>query len=714
MADPAVCCFLTKTLCGQGGRLGLPEFQRLVGLSPQQLEETLSAAGPQRFLVVRGGGGDHPSVLAVSGVRVCPRKDCEGCERLHLCKGHLLGKCGLGSRSCKYSHDIINAENKKVLKSHELSCLDENDLRVLLLQNDPFFFPDVCQFYNRKDDACIQRNNCNKLHICRHFLHGECRFLPCKRSHNLLDAHALAVLQNGGIDGRIASNIQTIYDHRHADFIKELKKEKSRSHSLHYQKPREKLVKKTADRRSKELRVPLETAGSTLHTPPSKGKYLGLSSSVPDLSQHQLPTGAGGKDKDKKDDSSTKGLKDNKEDNCDEICVFHVWKYCKHKDKCRFVHYHLPYRWQVYNGITWNDLSMMEEVEKAYCDPKTSSIPDKNINFKTMTCGSSLLRRLSTPSSVTKPGFVLTTQWIWYWKNDEGQWIEYGEQGEKNSVNAPSSAVIENLYLADPDTTIFFQAGLHDYQLNFKEMTQTNISYKTRRQVCRRPKFVSFEDMQKIKKGQKDSSIPSKTCPTHWDASALPEFGYKTVELSNTTSEYDKIKQLFQQTMKGYSILKIRRIQNPSLWKVFQWQKEQMKRENGGKEVNEKLLFHGTKTSFVESICLHNFDWRICGSNGTSYGKGSYFARDASYSHAYCQSAVKTSTMFVARVLVGDYVRGNATYVRPPAKSADGLRFYDSCVDNELNPSIFVVFEKYQIYPEYVIDYKEEEKCILS
>ncbi|NXS93414.1 PAR12 polymerase, partial [Jacana jacana] len=185
------------------------------------------------------------------------------------------------------------------------------------------------------------------------------------------------------------------------------------------------------------------------------------------------------------------------------------------------------------------------------------------------------------------------------------------------------------------------------------------------------------------------------------------------VELSSTTSEYDKIKQLFHQTMKNYNILKIQRIQNPSLWKVFQWQKEQMKKENRGTEVNEKLLFHGTKASFVEAICIHNFDWRICGSNGTSYGKGSYFARDASYSHAYCQPAVKTKTMFVARVLVGDYVKGNATYVRPPPKSVNGLRFYDSCVDQESNPSIFVVFEKYQIYPEYTIDYKEEEKCII-
>lgn len=48
-------------------------------------------------------------------------------------------------------------------------------------------------------------------------------------------------------------------------------------------------------------------------------------------------------------------------------------------DKCRSVHYHLPYRWQVYNGITWNDLSMMEEIEKAYCDPKNNRYNDAGL-----------------------------------------------------------------------------------------------------------------------------------------------------------------------------------------------------------------------------------------------------------------------------------------------------------------------------------------------
>ncbi|KAM6291207.1 protein mono-ADP-ribosyltransferase PARP12-like isoform 1-T1 [Porphyrio hochstetteri] len=761
MTDPAVCCFLTKTICAQGGRLKLPELQQGIGLSAQQLEDTLLAAGSERFLMLRDDGGAE--VLAVSAVRTCTRKECEGCEQLHLCKLHLMGKCNHGVRFCKYSHDIINAENKKVLKTHNLSSLNENELRVLLLQNDPFFLPDVCHFYNRKDGTCNQQNNCNRLHVCRHFLQGECRFFPCKRSHNLLDPHALRLLGTGGIDMSVASNIQAIYDHRHVEFNKKLKRGKIPKHE-----PRENVSKKPAGTRNKGLRTPQETAGSTPKLPPLKG--LQLVTSFPNVGpfhgvqsirstllhpahpeSHKSPqqtcsvvgpsvhgpqvlpgacSNAGNsiihmsppapawgppQASDKKHNSSAKASNDDKEEKSDEICLFYVWKYCKHRDKCRSVHYHLPYRWQIHDGITWNDVAMMEEIEKAYCDPQTTRLASQNINFQTMTCSSSSLRRLSTPSSVTKPLFELTTKWIWYWKNDQGQWIEYGKQGEGSSVNSPSSDVIENLYLADPGATIPFQAGSQHYNLNFKEMTQTNISFKTKRQVCRRPKFVSSEEVQKIKKGQRDSSIPNQACPSYWDSSALPDLGYKAVEMSNTTSEYNVIKVMFLQTMKHYSVLKILRIQNPSLWKVFQWQKEQMKRQNGGKEVKEKLLFHGTKTSFRESICVQNFDWRTCGTNGIKYGYGSYFARDASYSHTYCEPEGKTYAMFVARVLVGEHTKGTLSYVRPPPKSSAGLQFYDSCVDNELNPSIFVVFEKHQIYPEYIIEYKEEEKaCVIS
>ncbi|NXO38877.1 PAR12 polymerase, partial [Locustella ochotensis] len=700
MCDPAVSSFLTQTLCAHGGRLRLQELEETVGLSASQLRDTLSAAGSRRFLVVEGG----PAVVAVTDVRVCNLKECDGCERLHLCKLHLMGRCHLGPSSCKYSHDIMDAENKKVLKKHDLSGISEDELQVLLLQNDPFFLPDTCHFYNKKGHRCMQQNNCTKLHICRHFLLGKCKFPRCIMSHNLLDHHASKLLEAGGIDGRTASNFQAICDYKHLEFNKGQKKGNSGlKHDFELDRGRN-------FTRVKELNTTSETKQSMLHVPPSEAVisiYL-PSSSISVQSQDQFPTGVGNKDEGKKNSSSGEDSKDNKKDNCDEICLFYVWKYCKNKNKCKSVHYRLPYKWEIHDGLNWKELSMMEEIEKAYCDPKNSSLPSRNIDFQTMTCSSSLVRRLSTPSSVTKPTFQLTTQWIWYWKNNQDKWIEYGEQEEGNSMTSPSSAIIENLYQADPCAIVPFQTDQHQYELNFKEMTQTNMVFKTRRQICRRPKFVSAEDVLKIKaSSQRDSSIPNQTCPSHWDASALPDFGYKAVVISNTSSEYNGIKQLFHQTMKNYSILKIQRIQNPSLWKVFQWQKEKMKKENGGKEVQEKQLFHGTDVHSMKMTCTQNFDWRICGSNGSNYGKGSYFARDAQYAHAYCQATALGHSMFVARVLVGDYVKGNAAYVRPPEKCADKMRFYDSCVDDEFNPSVFVIFEKHQIYPEYIIEYEK-------
>ncbi|XP_037623384.1 protein mono-ADP-ribosyltransferase PARP12-like [Sebastes umbrosus] len=95
----------------------------------------------------------------------------------------------------------------------------------------------------------------------------------------------------------------------------------------------------------------------------------------------------------------------------------------------------------------------------------------------------------------------------------------------------------------------------------------------------------------------------------------------------------------------------------------------------------------------------------MCGVHGAAYGKGSYFARDASYSNIYARAKRNLNKiMFVALVLVGEYTKGSSSYVRPPPKG-NGTTLYDSCVDSKSDPSIYVVFEKQQIYPEYIIDY---------
>ncbi|XP_053113640.1 protein mono-ADP-ribosyltransferase PARP12-like isoform X2 [Hemicordylus capensis] len=304
---------------------------------------------------------------------------------------------------------------------------------------------------------------------------------------------------------------------------------------------------------------------------------------------------------------------------------------------------------------------------------------------------------------------IVRIEFVWYWLDETGQWVEYGKKHPLHCTASISSLDLEAAFLADQRGVVFFRAGSQLYELNFKAMVQRNLHFRTRRRVCRWPKLVFFGGELTSEKGNRfESSLPFHLFPSSWDQSALPNIGYKMVEVSSSTEEYNEIKELFEKTMDGYIIHRLQRIQNPSLW-----QKEQMKKMNGGNEVNERLLFHGTSRSHLHGICEHNFDWRICGTHGTLYGKGSYFARDASYSHRYCQSDSRYKTMFVARVLVGDYVQGNAAYLRPPSRPNQQNSFYDSCVDNLLDSSIFVIFEKHQIYPAYVIEYEEVSYCVV-
>ena len=92
---------------------------------------------------------------------------------------------------------------------------------------------------------------------------------------------------------------------------------------------------------------------------------------------------------------------------------------------------------------------------------------------------------------------------------------------------------------------------------------------------------------------------------------------------------------------------------------------------------------------------------------GAIYGRGSYFALDAKYSHNYSEEKSGLRVMFVARVLVGDFTLGNSNLQVPPPKDASDPygRTYDSTVDNMVAPSIFVTYDMGQSYPAYLIKY---------
>ncbi|XP_042367275.1 zinc finger CCCH-type antiviral protein 1-like isoform X2 [Plectropomus leopardus] len=134
-------------------------------------------------------------------------------------------------------------------------------------------------------------------------------------------------------------------------------------------------------------------------------------------------------------------------------------------DACRRVHFHLPYRWEVFDGISWTDVEDMEDVERDFCDPsKTQSHGDPPVHFPSMTQKLRPVRRLSTVSSVTKPlHYVLTTKWRWFYRGDGGVWVEYGEPDEKLRTMSVTSRRLEEAFLSDPSAEVLVVKGNREH-----------------------------------------------------------------------------------------------------------------------------------------------------------------------------------------------------------------------------------------------------------
>lgn len=128
-------------------------------------------------------------------------------------------------------------------------------------------------------------------------------------------------------------------------------------------------------------------------------------------------------------------------------------------------------------------------------------------------------------------------------------------------------------------------------------------------------------------------------------------------------------------------------------------------------------MFHGPGLANVVLMCLvSNKDctdnpgltlFSFC-SVGAMYGNGSYFAVDPVYSaRGYAKpDANGHKRMYLARVLVGDFTKGRNGMITPPSKSiGNAADLYDSVADNNANPTMFVIFNDVQAYPEYLITF---------
>ena len=126
------------------------------------------------------------------------------CFRLHLCPFFVKETCKFGDK-CKRSHDYQDEHTMRILQHFRLSFLDlsllQGILKMIVDESEiqraaaGRSLPDICKFYNNKG-GCKKEENCPCLHVCEHFVDGDCKFGGgCKRNHDFSDSHNRRVLQ---------------------------------------------------------------------------------------------------------------------------------------------------------------------------------------------------------------------------------------------------------------------------------------------------------------------------------------------------------------------------------------------------------------------------------------------------------------------------------------------------------------------------------------
>ncbi|RVE68775.1 hypothetical protein OJAV_G00095060 [Oryzias javanicus] len=203
---------------------------------------------------------------------------------------------------------------------------------------------------------------------------------------------------------------------------------------------------------------------------------------------------------------------------------------------------------------------------------------------------------------------------------------------------------------------------------------------------------------------RKDLKEPENPLPSHWDD--MKNDIMKLVPVAAGSQEHTDVMANITQNGLSLNIISIERVQNSCLWQSFQLLKKQMEKKNNHNN-NEKILFHGTSADSIDFINNKGFNRSYAGRNGALYGNGSYFAVDPAYSaQNYAQLDNQGhKRMYQARVLVGDFTQGSQGLIVPPAKSGQSADLYDSVTDNTNTPSMFVVFNDSQAYPEYLITF---------
>ncbi|XP_026144255.1 poly [ADP-ribose] polymerase 10-like isoform X2 [Carassius auratus] len=296
-----------------------------------------------------------------------------------------------------------------------------------------------------------------------------------------------------------------------------------------------------------------------------------------------------------------------------------------------------------------------------------------------------VLRR--TENMMTDAEIMKTVQWVWFEQGSSSKAIPY----------PPDATVfIENAWkMKQKKTDILFNN--QPCSIDFEKMEEHSLA--SGKSVPIKRKMLSTEDLYTEGADEEYgllSSLP-EVCPVDVDSD----------EFQNVVKDfYDTL----QDSHNKIKIIKVDKLMNKLLHDQYRLKKASIERSSSEAQV-ERTLYHGTSETSVKEICIHGFNRSFCGKNATVYGQGVYFAVNASLSVSDTYSPPNADGhkfIFVARVLTGDFTVGKSDYKTAPLKESSGVPVrYHSVTDQISSPTLFVIFNDTQAYPEYLITCKK-------
>uniref|UniRef100_A0A673ZZA4 Poly [ADP-ribose] polymerase n=2 Tax=Salmo trutta TaxID=8032 RepID=A0A673ZZA4_SALTR len=292
-----------------------------------------------------------------------------------------------------------------------------------------------------------------------------------------------------------------------------------------------------------------------------------------------------------------------------------------------------------------------------------------------------LLRRISTTTS--DADILRTVQWLWH---------DPASSGTKTAYAPEATVFMENAWKMRQKKIDILLNNL-PHIINFEKMQEYNVASGKSVTISR--KILSSEDLYSDIQDE-DYSLLSN----------LPE----TSRVNEDSDEFQDVVKDFYDSIHEYhnriKIIKVEKLMNRLLYNQYRLKKASINQSANDPEV-ERTLYHGTSETSVKEICVHGFNRSFCGKNATVYGQGVYFALNSALSVQDQYSPPNADGhkfVFVTKVLTGDFTQGSHSMKTAPLKESSEIPLrYDSVADKMDNPSLFVIFNDTQAYPEYLI-----------